>query len=372
MSIVLQPGSIDTIAAAATRAMPHSMADRLLEEAWADPWTRSLCRRSAEAALPGTASIDDDAMFDLIRHQIHCGVLSITGPAPTLAAPDAPKRRPAKATDTPRMLLALEAGRGNGAWPNIQRTEFALGLRRRVGRPSLIHQRDTSLCGPSSLCYNLLQYDVDAYVRYAIDLYETGAAMIGKTKVKPGESCRNYRPTGQEVQPPPARLGGPSVAKTNTAITAVDWVTTASLRDSENLLFNYDDPSDEFGGITLPNNLATWMENLGYTGVSNETNVWFTKRPDAFQDAVRLRQQGQHVCIFNNARLVDGKETESHVYSVPDHWIVLDDSNGVFNGRLAARFWTWGSYIDVPKRGNMDAGTFCGNFFGYVAGTPPG
>ncbi|PZW47011.1 hypothetical protein C8P66_10749 [Humitalea rosea] len=330
-------------------AMPGAESDDLLDRAWRDPWTRADCRRVALGMMPGCGFVDDATLLDCLKFEVRRGRLTVSA-ASASSTQFAPPQPPSKPRQSVLLIDAFEKGKGGGAFINITRAEVVAGLRERVKKPEGIDQGSTSLCGPSSLCYNLLLDDPDTYVRYVIDLYETGAAMLGKTKVKPGESCRSFKPKG---------------------IAPVDWIATASLRDSENLMFNYDDPSDAFGGITLPNNLAGWMEGLGYTSVTNETNVWFSKDPEDFDQAVRLLRQGQRVCIFVNSRIVDGQEKVSHFYSVPDHWIVLHASGGLAHGTLAATFWTWAQMIPVPKTGAMNADTFCGNFFGYVAGSPP-
>lgn len=343
MEIMLRP------ALGPTGAMPGGVTDQLLEQAWRDPWARADCRRAAAGMVPGTGFLDDATLLDLLKLEVRRGRLAVSA-APAIATQFGAPQKRSKARQSVLLIDAFEKSKAAGTFINITRAEVAAGLRERVKDPSVIYQGTTSLCGPSSLCYHLLLDDPDAYVRYVIDLYETGAAMLGKTKVKPGDSCRAFKPKG---------------------IAAVDWIATASLRDSENLMFNYDDPSDEFGGITLPNNLAGWMEGLGYTSVTNETNIWFSKDPDDFDQAVRLLRQGQRVCIFVNSRIVSGQEKVSHFYSVPDHWIVLHASGGLAHGTLAATFWTWAQLIPVPKTGAMNAESFCGNFFGYVAGSPP-
>jgi len=368
MDVTLRPNP----AARPTGADPGFLTDDLLDRAWRDPWGRATCRRIAAAWQPGTAFLDDDTLLAQLKHHVRAGALTVSAAAPAPGQGDPNRIRPNKPQRYPAMIEAFAKGKGNGAFPNIPREQVVLGLRIRTAKPGSIYQANTSLCGPSSLLYNLLLDDPDVYVRYVIDLYETGAAMLGKTKVKPGESCRNYNPTGREApaSEPAGGFGRPTTAVSK-GITGIDWITTASLRDSDNDVFNYDDPSDKFAGITLPNNLAGWMEGLGYTSVTNETNIFFTKSPEVFDHAARLLRQGQRVCIFVNSRLVAGEEKVSHFYATPDHWVVLHDSDGLQKGTLAATFWTWARLVSVPLKGSMSADTFCGNFFGYVAGSPP-
>lgn len=70
--------------------------------------------------------------------------------------------------------------------------------------------------------------------RYVIDLFEKGKAPIGRIFVEPGSDVRSYSPPSSMEQ--------------------VDWMTMASLRDSENFLFDDDEESGAFAGITMPAN----------------------------------------------------------------------------------------------------------------------
>lgn len=125
------------------------------------------------------------------------------------------------------------------AFPSIKTTRRLYGssLVHRVNNPDAVSQGMSSLCGPASLMYMLLLKRPDVYVQYAIDLYVTGKASIGRLRITPGDGCRR------------SSAGG---------MAPVDWITLASLRDSSNDLFAYDSPSDEFAGITLPGSLTGW------------------------------------------------------------------------------------------------------------------
>jgi len=95
-------------------------------------------------------------------------------------------------------------------------------------------------------------------VKYIIDLYERGEATIGGLKVKSGSDCKNYKiPPG--------------------SIALVDRIGLASLRNSENTMFDYDSTTDRFAGITLPSGLLRCFKASGYTQVENKTNLMFDK-----------------------------------------------------------------------------------------------
>ena len=190
------------------------------------------------------------------------------------------------------------------AFTRIDRLDFQLSLSARRMSPSLIDQSMASLCGPASLMYLVASDNPDLFRQYATDLYETGRAKLGSLRVSPGEDCRTYNPFGK--------------------IAAADWVTLASLRDSENAFFDYDDADDAFAGITLPGQLADWLESAGYHNVSNETNLYFTKGEDDFREAANLLSEGYRVCLFIDLNGVDSGSHRGHLRQISttaNHWV---------------------------------------------------
>ena len=118
------------------------------------------------------------------------------------------------------------------AFPSIKRADIAAGLRARITNPGLINQGAAGLCPSAAVIYSEAQSHPVAYTQFVIDLYEKGNAKLGTWDVSPGTDLKNYNP--------PA------------TIPAVDWVPMASIRDSENWIFDYQD----IGGWT--SHLGGW------------------------------------------------------------------------------------------------------------------
>ena len=255
---------------------------------------------------------------------------------------------------------------GPGAFSKLTRQAFTAGLRARIANPDSVNQASTSLCGPSALMRSLLMDNPELYVRYATSLFETGEAQLGKLVVKPGSDCRNCNP--------------------GTKIDAVDWVTLASLRDSENDVFDYDDPSDQAGGITMPEDLAGWFEKVGYVNVVNQTNVYFSKSRRDIETAVHMESAGNRVCLFVEAAVVEKKAKGSSMLSIPDHWVMLNRSRGMrahfgtfwdangqnwgFDGdRVELEIWSWGRILSFTESEPLSyrPDDFSGLFFGFVS-----
>ena len=110
---------------------------------------------------------------------------------------------------------------GLNVFPKLDRDKVGLGLLMRIANPGMMHQGDSSLCGPDRHALNL-----------ASD--QPGA----RTPGTPSTCTRR----GGDARPGPDRAGqvGPQLRAIGLYQWPVDWLTAASLRDSENWFFGYD------------------------------------------------------------------------------------------------------------------------------------
>jgi hypothetical protein len=182
------------------------------------------------------------------------------------------------------------------------------------------------------------------YAQYVAELYNTGKSTIGRLVVEPGSDCKAYKPsTSQGIHP-------------------VDWVALASLRDSENDFFDYDEPSDEVGGITMPGDLVDWFKDAGFSKDANITNVVFTKDEDTIKEVADRFNQQNSVCMFINANMLESPSARSWT---PDHWVVVTSPVSIKNKRVSLSVFSWGSNVKV----DLPIDDFCRHFFGYISST---
>ena len=216
----------------------------------------------------------------------------------------------------------------------VSRSAFAMDLMDHINSPSLIHQRNTSLCGPAAFLYSLLQKTPETYAQFVIDLYEKGHAKIGGLEVKPGSDCKGF-------SVPSGGSSGPS--KLRRVISAVDWVSLASLRDSSNVFLDYDSPSVEAGGITMPSGLAGWFKtSWKFQDVVNRTNLYLNKDLFTLVQAHQKFCAGHKVCLFIGANVLEGTEGGK---IVPDHWVLLSSQISI-NGSLATNLTKLGAKVN--------------------------
>lgn len=205
------------------------------------------------------------------------------------------------------------------------------------------NQQEASLCGPAAFFYALLMDRPDLYTQAIVDLWETGETTIGQLHIKPSHDCRN-----------PKNFSDTSAGD---RISAIDWISLASLRDSENAFFDYDSPSDQVPGITLPGKVESWFTKSGATVVFD--NIQFRGHINLKQFMELLSYQGPqyHVTSLVCAMMVDGG-----VGLGKNHWIVWEGTPETQAGAITpttdleeeitnSSFFSWGYVAHQTRRG---------------------
>lgn len=183
-----------------------------------------------------------------------------------------------------------------------------------------------------------------------IDLYRTGEGRLGKLAVKPSAGCRAYQPPAAKIHP-------------------VDWIAMASLRDSENTVFDYSSADDTAAGITMPHSLAAWFSKLGWRGVRNNTNVFFVKGRDEVKECACDFDVQRWVCLFINMQMLYPNKFANRSVTL-NHWVGLTKQMIVQRDTIKFGVYTWSGLPDIPRTGSYPLGGFYRNFYGYVSATP--
>jgi hypothetical protein len=240
--------------------------------------------------------------------------------------------------------------RNHTRWTNLDRDEVGIGILLRIAKPGILHQRNASLCGPSSLLFTLLLDQPIQYARYAIDMYEKGYAHIGRIFIKP--SPRIFLAKLASIDP-------------------VDWITMASLRDSENWILDYQTASREFAGITLPGELADWFRRAGYSDVRQDANVLRHQRgTENMDEASRLFASGYRVCLFIGGDMIEA-DNQTNSATLPDHWVPLVSPIDRSGDHVKCTVHNWGDGATaIPQGKPLSLNDFLMNYYGYVAAHP--
>jgi hypothetical protein len=132
---------------------------------------------------------------------------------------------------------------------DISAEELAKALRSRVKDYSSnqIDQGRTNLCGPAAFLYCLLQDNPEHYVKYALALWEDG-----EFDLKNGPKGRNFL-----VRPGMGTIRNMPRATRNFEITALDWMTLASLSKPDG---TQADPDDDWSAICKPGKMEAFFK----------------------------------------------------------------------------------------------------------------
>lgn len=242
-------------------------------------------------------------------------------------------------------------------------------------------QGQTSLCGPAAFMFCLLQDRADMYVDMIIKLWLGQKASLG---ADPANGGCSINPSGSVQANTPAAVTG-----NKGDITAVDWISMASLRnDSPDLspFSDYDHPSDQFAAITRPKYLKGWFEAAGATCLWDNTSEVLPL--GGWDDLVKLTAYSAGwVLMLVSASMF--ANMHSSFVTTKNHWVVLNGPITI-NGRdismyrasatqtpdsmetvsIEAKFFTWGTTGEQLKTVRMhrpDLAYFLKCFFGGIA-----
>jgi hypothetical protein len=249
---------------------------------------------------------------------------------------------------------------GGSYWPNLDRDEVGVGMLLRIAKPGLLRQGAANVCGPAAMLFSLLEDNPGAYAQFAIALYEKGKANMGKDSVEPRSRVRQYSPPSGSIDP-------------------VDWLTMASMRDSENWFLSFDSVKDNvrvnFAAATTPMEMAWWFTRAGYSDVREDANfVGHQRDTRNMERATQLFNAGYRVCLLIDYQMVDdGTQSQSGSAILLDrHWVALTSPIRQIGGKVNMTIFTWGKgdTYQVPQKGVLTQNDFLMNYYGYVAAKP--
>ncbi|WP_151742067.1 hypothetical protein [Acinetobacter seifertii] len=231
----------------------------------------------------------------------------------------------------------------------FSKAQIEAGLQSRLNEP-LPDQRYASLCGPAAYFFCLINLSPSRYKLAVKQLWETGQTKIGDLEIRPSQDgCRQvnnfYLPSGNPKIPP------------------IDWITLASLRESENLKLKLKNPSQEVPGITTPMELERWFRESGFH-VAASYPIKMGGYDRDFISEINSKYAGPdyYIVTLISASLLDSG-ISSGTKLVPDHWIVwtdklrnlngqpINESSNTFDTKVTLKMFTWGENRTRLKKG---------------------
>lgn len=222
----------------------------------------------------------------------------------------------------------------------FSKAQIEAGLQSRLNEP-FPDQDFSSLCGAAAYFFCLINLSPSKYKLAVKQLWETGQTKIGELSIQPSQDgCRRvknfYRPNGIPKVPP------------------IDWITLASLRESENFKLKLDDPGHEVAGITTPMELERWFRKSGFH-IAASYPIKMGGYDRYFISDINSKYAGPdyYIVTLISASLLDSG-ISSGTKLVPDHWIVwtdklrnlngqpINESSNTFDTKVTLKMFTWG------------------------------
>lgn len=217
-----------------------------------------------------------------------------------------------KITVPERQFIAKEYP-ANSAKDPFKKDSFDFELVQRLNHFDYPDQGRTSLCGPAALFYSILVDRPDIYEQAAKELWLYGKTKIGKLSIAPSNSCK--KPSGSFYYD-----------NGRAKVSGLDWITLASLRDSENAIFSYSSAEDEAAGVTMWGMLSEWFEKVGYQKVFDNISLSSSNLKDVLY-LNEYQKKGYLVVSLISAGMLTGLPNTDT--SNKNHWIVW---NGALTG----------------------------------------
>jgi hypothetical protein len=210
-------------------------------------------------------------------------------------------------------------------------------------------QGASSLCGPATLFYCLLIDHPKLYNDAVAELWINGKTIINDLNIEPSTNAKN-----------PEDLFN---AKDEMRISAIDWMTLSSLRDSTNNLIDYGSPFSRVAGITLPVDIIDWFKKAGYRHVDtlifdNPKNII---KINGYKD-----NSNYHVISLINSGFISRQSLPT--VNLPNHWVVWTDllrnsdgspirSDIKSSDTIKLKLFTWGE-IARPLKSDLTFSEF--------------
>ncbi|PHM46720.1 hypothetical protein [Xenorhabdus miraniensis] len=244
-----------------------------------------------------------------------------------------------------RPFIAKEYPIGHKDDP-FEKSKIESQIQERLSKRTYPDQNGASLCGPAAFFYCLQMDRPDIYEQAARELWRYGKTKIGELEIKPGDGCRH--PKGSFYNQYGERISG------------LDWLTLASLRDSENTIMNYDEISDQVAGITMWEKLTEWFEKAGYEKVFDNISVFSHSNVNDIINLNQYIKKGYRVVSLISAGMLDSITGDT---SMKNHWVVWEgevsskgipiNSNEINNDNMVnLNMFSWGKIYQQVKGGN--------------------
>lgn len=176
------------------------------------------------------------------------------------------------------------------------------------------NQYYSMLCGPAVFYYCLMMDRYEVYEQLVWDLWNHGKGMLGSFLLQPNADTMKVRDLFAGMSHP--------------RVSAIDWITMASLRDSSNNLLKYASVGDKVSAITLWGDIEKWMLNAGAYKIFSNISICHSNLSDICK-LNSLVSNDVHILSLVSAGMLQQGADVPFKY----HWIVWDGELNLVDGQ---------------------------------------
>lgn len=189
----------------------------------------------------------------------------------------------------------------------------------------------------------LINISPERYKLAVKQLWEAGQTNIGALRITPSDrGCRKVKNFYKQDMITPR-------------VPSIDWITLASLRESENFKLFLKDPDQEVAGITTWFEVADWFKKSGFKGVKTYPFYIHGYNPSLIYELNQYAGTDYYVVTLISASILKRGGSSGTPY--PDHWIVWTDKltdlkGNIINGssapyttKVKLKIFTWGEIL---------------------------
>jgi hypothetical protein len=237
-------------------------------------------------------------------------------------------------------------GNATAAWPYLDKVAVLDRIKLLRGDPDLFDQGRMGLCTAAAFYHHALQRSPDKMAQLGNALLGQGVGYLGNLKIRAGYDLRHADYSKLAAASPPF-------------VPQAEWMLMSSLRDSENIWFDFEGGLDEgYSMETSAKELSGWYDDTGFY-----SDVSYTDDTSIAKIKLLKKTATNQLALWIRTNMISPGSNTGHMISVETP-ITIDPATNT----ISFDYWTWGQVKPYQKL-SMSLANFQKDYFGAITAT---
>jgi hypothetical protein len=237
-------------------------------------------------------------------------------------------------------------GNATASWPYLDKVQVLDRIKLLRGDPDLFDQGRMGLCTAAAFYHHALQRSPDKVAQLGNALLNQGVGYLGNLKIRAGYDLRHADYAKLAAANPPF-------------VPQAEWMLMSSLRDSENIWFDFEGSLDEgYSMETSAKELSGWYDDTGFY-----SNVSYTDDTSIAKIKTLKKTATNQLALWIRTNMISPGRQTGHMISVESP-ITIDPATNT----ISFDYWTWGRAKPYQKL-SMSLANFQKDYFGAITAT---